>query len=251
MSNPTTRAETRRRRKARPLSSAAVRRNLADVNGTRGLSRPATRTKEQLLHAASALIRALGHVPSIGEVAQAAGVSRATAYRYFSSRSKLIAAVVDSSLGPVRLFESRLERVDERVAELFGTTFLRFTEFEPQMRSALQLSLEHEALQAAGRLEEEPYRRGYRVEILRRTFAPLQRRMPAGAVDRLCKAMSLLYGIEPYVILKDIWACDNDEVGRIALWMANALLRQAEQDAADEAAESCPAQRLRRPPASS
>ena len=46
--------QRRRKRKARPLSAAAVRRNLADVNGTRGLSLPATRTKEQLLRAASA-----------------------------------------------------------------------------------------------------------------------------------------------------------------------------------------------------
>jgi AcrR family transcriptional regulator len=232
MSNPTITAETRRKRKTRTVSTLPLRRKLDDINGTRGLSRPAVRTKEMLLRAASDLIRSLGHVPSIGEVAQAAGVSRATAYRYFSSRSKLIAAVVDSSLGPVRRFESRLQDVDDRVAELFGTTFVRFTEFEPQMRSALQLSLEHEALKSAGRLEEEPYRRGYRIDILRRTFAPLRATMPAGAVDRLCKAMSLLYGIEPYVILKDIWACDNEEVGRIALWIANALLRQAERDAA-------------------
>jgi hypothetical protein len=51
-------------------------------------------------------------------------------------------------------------------------------------------------------------------------------------VDRLCKAMSLLFGIEPYVILKDIWDCDNEEVGRIALWMARALLHQAQEDSA-------------------
>jgi AcrR family transcriptional regulator len=218
---------------ARPPDPVVARRSrVQDSNGTRGLSGPAVRTKELLLRAASELIRELGHVPAIGEVAQAAGVSRATAYRYFSSRSKLIAAVVDSSLGPVRRFESRLDSVEERLAELFGTTFLRFTEFEPQMRCALQLSLEHEALQAAGRLEEEPYRRGYRVDILQRTFAPLKRTMPARSVDRLCKAMSLLFGIEPYVILKDIWNCDNAEVGRIALWMANALLHQAEREAA-------------------
>jgi AcrR family transcriptional regulator len=198
--------------------------------GVRGPGRQAGQSREMLLVAACELIRELGHVPSIGEVAKVAGVSRATAYRSFSSRSKLIAAVVDHSLGPVRRFESRLDKVDERLAELFGTTFVRFTEFEPQMRSALQLSLEHEALQAAGRLEEEPYRRGYRIDILRRTFAPLSRTMPPRAVDRLCKAMSLLFGIEPYVILKDIWNCDNEEVGQIALWMANALLRQAQRE---------------------
>lgn len=208
----------------------ALRHKLADINGTSGLSRPAVRTKELLLGAASVLIREIGHVPSIGEVAKAAGVSRATAYRYFPSRSKLIAAVVDSSLGPVRRFESRLEDVDERLAELFGTTFVRFREFEPQMRSALQLSLEHAALAAAGRLGEETYKRGYRIDILQRTFAPLKRTMSGSSVDRLCKAMSLLFGIEPYVILKDIWDCDNEEVGRIAMWMANALLRQAQLD---------------------
>jgi AcrR family transcriptional regulator len=236
ISSPTTTVPRRGRQPASatraPGSALARRRNLEDSSGTRGLSGAAVRTKELLLRAASDQIRSLGHVPSIGEVAKAAGVSRATAYRYFPSRSKLIAAVVDSSLGPVRRFESRLDNVDERLAELFGTTFVRFVEFEPQMRSALQLSLEHEALQAAGRLEEEPYRRGYRIDILRRTFAPLRRTMPARSVDRLCKAMSLLFGIEPYVILKDIWNCDNAEVGRIALWMANALLHEAEREAA-------------------
>jgi AcrR family transcriptional regulator len=192
----------------------------------------ADRTRNQLLDAASTLIGEIGHVPSIGEVARAAGVSRATAYRYFSSRSRLIAAVVDSSLGPVRRFESTLQDVDSRVVELFGTTFVRFREFEPQMRSALQLSLEHAALEAAGRLDEDRYRRGYRIDILRRTFAPLRQSMPARSVDRLCKAMSLLFGIEPYVVLKDIWDCDNEEVCRIALWMARALLRQAQMEAA-------------------
>ena len=193
---------------------------------------PAHRTRQQLLDAASALIRRLGHVPSIGEVAASAGVSRATAYRYFSSRSKLIAAVVDFSLGPVRRFESRVEDVEGRLAELFGTTFVRFRDFEPQMRSALQLSLEHAALEAAGRLEEDRYRRGYRIDILQRTFAPLASTMPHQSIDRLCKAMSLLFGIEPYVILKDIWGCDNEEVGSITLWMATALLAQANRDAA-------------------
>ena len=35
-----------------------------------------------------------GRIPSVGEVAQSAGVSRATAYRYFPSRSKLVSAVI-------------------------------------------------------------------------------------------------------------------------------------------------------------
>ena len=37
----------------------------------------------------------------MAELAEAAAVSRATAYRYFPSQSALIAAVVDQSLGPI------------------------------------------------------------------------------------------------------------------------------------------------------
>jgi hypothetical protein len=40
------------------------------------------------------------------------------------------------------------------------------------MRAALQLALEHQSLEAAGLLEEEPFRRGQRTEILATTMAP-------------------------------------------------------------------------------
>ena len=59
-----------------------------------------------LLDTAMELIREAGHVPSMADVAQRSGVSRATVYRYFPSRSALIAAVMDASLGPVRNFAS-------------------------------------------------------------------------------------------------------------------------------------------------
>ena len=47
-------------------------------------------------------IHANGQVPPVVEVALHCKVSRATAYRAFPSRSALITAVVDTSLGPVR-----------------------------------------------------------------------------------------------------------------------------------------------------
>ena len=53
--------------------------------------------------------------------------------------------------------------------------------------------------------------------------------------DRLHHALSVVYGIEPYVILKDIWGLRDREVERTALWMADALidaaLRESEQKA--------------------
>ena len=107
-----------------------------------------------LLDTAMDLIRQDGHIPSVAEVALRSKVSRATAYRYFASRSALITAVVDTSLGPVRSFASDLADGRERVHELFKRTFPRFKEFEPQLRAAAQLTLEQWALERAGLLEE-------------------------------------------------------------------------------------------------
>lgn len=199
-----------------------------------------------LLDTAMDLIRRDGHIPSVAEVAVRCKVSRATAYRYFANRSALVAAVIDSSLGPVRCFHSDEPDGRERVRELFHRTFPRFQEFEPQMRAAAQLALEHWAQERAGLLEEEPYRRGHRVAILEHAMAPLAPALPAAVRARLHRALSVVYGIEPYVVLKDIWGLKDREVERVALWMADALIDAALRDAA-AAAPPARAKRTTRP----
>jgi len=184
-----------------------------------------------LLDTAMALIRSEGHVPSVAEVALHAKVSRATAYRYFPSRSALTTAVIDASLGPVRSFSDDGLAGRERLHQLFKKTFPRFKEFEAPLRAAAQLSLEQWALERAGLLSEEPYRRGHRVGILEHAIAPLSEQLPPPVRDRLHHALSVVYGIEPYVVLKDIWGLGDREVERIALWMADALVDAALRDA--------------------
>lgn len=189
-------------------------------------------TWQLLLDTGMRIIQQDGHIPSVAEVAVRSKVSRATAYRYFPSRSALVTAVIDSSLGPVRSFRSQLPDGRQRIHELFKSTFPRFKEFEPQLRAAAQLTLEQWALERAGLLEEEPYRRGHRVGILEHALQPLATTLPPKVRERLHQSLSVVYGIEPYVILKDIWGLSEREVERVALWMADALidaaLRQAD-----------------------
>jgi AcrR family transcriptional regulator len=64
----------------------------------------------------------------ISQIAMQAGVSRATAYRYFPTRSTLVAAMVRHSLGPVRNWRGGSGDGRGRVAELFDQTFPRFKE---------------------------------------------------------------------------------------------------------------------------
>ena len=190
---------------------------------TRG---PRARTYRRLLAQAMALVR-LGRIPSLPEVAAKARVSRATAYRYFPSRSALVSAVVAEALAPVRRFEPKPADGLGRVRELFDKTFPLFKQFEPHMRAALQLALEDESLERLGRLAEEPFRRGHRRYMLHRAAAPLQSTLGPPVYDRLLKALSLIYGIESYVVLRDIWGASYRDVEAVARWMLDALIESS------------------------
>ncbi len=195
-----------------------------------GPTGPPARTYRMLLGHAMTLVKR-GRVPSVPELAVKARVSRATAYRYFPSRSKLISAVVAESLAPVRRFEPKAADGLVRVRELFDKTFPLFKRFEPHMRAALQLSLEHESLQRMGLLEEEQYQRGHRRYMLHRAAAPLAGTLGQEAYDRLLKALSLIYGIESYVVLRDIWGASYREVEAVARFMLEALIESALREA--------------------
>lgn len=189
------------------------------------------RTFKRLLAEAVALVRR-GRIPSVAEVAQSAKVSRATAYRYFPSRSKLVSAVIAEALAPVQRAVPQQGDAKQRLHELVDRTYSRFAEYEPHMRAALQLALEHQSLEAAGLLEEEPFRRGQRTEILATTIAPLKSKLKPAAYQRLLKALAVVYGIEPMVILKDICGASDRETEAVVRWMMDALvdsaLRQAQ-----------------------
>jgi AcrR family transcriptional regulator len=183
-------------------------------------------TLKLLLNTAMEMI-ADGKIPSIPEVASRSAVSRATAYRYFPTRAALITSVIEASLGPVRTLSSSEPEGRERVLDLFQKTFPRFNEFEPQLRAAAQLSLEQGALERAGLLNEAPYRRGHRIRILDHALEPMKDRISNQTKERLHHALSVLYGIEPYIVLKDIWGLSNSEVEATTMWMVESLIASA------------------------
>jgi hypothetical protein len=84
-------------------------------------------------------------------------------------------------------------------------------------------------------LEEEPYRRGYRVGILQHAVEPLKAKLGAKATERLVMALAMVYGIEPYVIWKDIFGASDRKVESVARWMAQALVDAALREAGGSA----------------
>ena len=180
----------------------------------------------RLLDEAVALVRR-GRIPSVAEVAVAARVSRATAYRYFPSRSKLVSAVIAEALAPVRRAVPQQGEPKQRLHELLNRTYSRFSEYEPHMRAALQLALEHQSLERAGLLEEEPFRRGQRTHILATTLSPLKKELSKKIYQRLLHALAVVYGIEAMVILKDICGASDRETEAVVRWMMDALVDAA------------------------
>ena len=67
-----------------------------------GRERQKNRTRRAVVEAASALVRE-GRTPTVAEAAEAAEVSRATAYRYFPTQDMLLAEVALWAMGgPLR-----------------------------------------------------------------------------------------------------------------------------------------------------
>lgn len=183
-----------------------------------------------MLETAIKLMQA-GATPSVSEVAEAAGVSRATAYRYFPSQAALVSAVVDEALGPILTWTTKEDDPLRRVSGLLSIGLPRIEEFEATFKAALKLSLDQWARRRAGTLGDEPqFKRGHRADLLKQALKPLEGKLSGQKIDRLAQALSLVFGVEALIALKDIWGLDSQEMQSVAQWTSWALVRAALED---------------------
>lgn len=180
----------------------------------------AARTHALMVATASAMLRR-DLSPSVSDVAEAAGVSRSTAYRYFPTQADMLRAVVREALGPILDWQAGGETGVDRLASLYRTAFPRMFEHESTFRAALRQSLELNAV-------ESSLGRGHRRALLARAIEGTG--LPAAAEPRLLHALSLTFGIEAMIVLKDIWGLSHAQAEETALWAARALMAAAQND---------------------
>lgn len=178
------------------------------------------RTRNALIEAARALIFS-GVTPTVEEAADAASISRTTAYRYFPNQQDLLVAaypemelqtlVRDDPSGDV---EARLEAV---VGEYLRNTIAN----EPALRAALRLSLDPEG----SHREKLLMRQGRVITWLKDALEPLHGRLSEPALERLVYSIRAAAGIEALVWLCDIAGLSREEATEVMLWSARALLR--------------------------
>ncbi|PIJ48890.1 TetR family transcriptional regulator [Erwinia sp. OLTSP20] len=201
--------------------------------GSAALTNTRARTRKLLVDTAIRLFDE-GAFPSVTDVAQAAQLSRATAYRYFPSQSALVDAVVGETLYPIQQWQPAQPEVEARIDELLSYAFPLMLKHEGSLRAALHLSLtqwEHARSQHTVGSKDKLVR-GNRKAMLQLVTRPLLEEMPQPQVLKVIQALSLVYGSEIFLVMKDIWHCDNAGVEALGKWIAKAIVRQAREDAA-------------------
>lgn len=188
------------------------------------------RTRKDLLEAAARLMRE-GKRPNLEEVAEAALVSRATAYRYFPSIDALLleTAVDVATPSADTLFKehpggdpaSRVIRVNAALDEMMRAN-------EAPLRIMLAQSIERVARDGADAL---PARQNRRIPLIEAALAPARQDFEPKALDRLQKALSLLLGPESMVVCRDVLQLSDAEAQAIKDWAITALIAAARSKA--------------------
>src|SRR4051812_11086082 len=113
-----------------------------------GRSRQKQRTRDALVAAARELV-ASGLTPTVEQAAEAAEVSRPTAYRYFPNQRALLAAAHPETVATSMLPEDAPAEVSERLAAAIDSFMDLILETEEQQRTMLRLSLEADPTERA------------------------------------------------------------------------------------------------------
>jgi AcrR family transcriptional regulator len=202
------------------------------------------RTRVALVEAASRLLRQ-GTSPTVAEAAEAAKVSRATAYRYFPTQEALLVEI--AQIGPAtEPIEALLagpagDDVEERLLGLLDTFNPIVLNDEAHMRNSLRVYLATWFENRATGGDVAPVRAGRRMRWLDEVLEPLRDDLTGLQWRRLRCGLALTLGADAMVVMKDVCGLDDDEEILDALrWTATVVLRAVLDDAHPSSGEITP-----------
>ena len=186
------------------------------------------RTRNAIVDTARDLV-SQGKLPSVAEVAEAALVSPATAYRYFPDQLSLLRAALQEALPRDEEIATPIHAETADVAERVAyatTAFLRLTlKRDSLVRAVMALSLLQSVEAPANRQEAAALRPGYRLAWIAQALAPLEGRIDADALRRLTNALAVVVSSEALIALQDVCGLDAEEAVDICAWAARTLVQ--------------------------
>lgn len=185
------------------------------------------RTRKDLMAAAARLLKS-GRKPSLEEVAEAALVSRATAYRYFPNIEALfVEASIDLAVpeGDAVFANDRSadpeERIDKAEAALHRMVFDNEAAIRLMLASSLNRSMDRDAQ------ESVPLRQNRRQPLIEAALAPARTRFKSGSYAKLRAALAVIFGSESMVVFRDVLRLDEKTARDVKSWAVRALVRAA------------------------
>jgi AcrR family transcriptional regulator len=208
-----------------PRTRYVKERAMKGSRDTGTLTGPRNRTMHLLREAARELLRTGGPL-TVPAAAERAGVSRATAYRYFPNNDSVVLhatmSLTDNPLDDADWDSSAVASPDElgaRAAELVRATATWAFDHETELRTMLRLSLTPER-------EEVKPRRGLtnRGRWIGALLEGLPSDVPPAARERLAAALIPLFGSDAVVWTTDMAELPRDEAIELLAWMARVLI---------------------------
>ncbi len=199
---------------------------MKDRGDRRDSSGPRERTWRLLREAAHELLRTGGPL-TVPAAAERAGVSRATAYRYFPNNDAVVLhatmSLADNPLDDADWAPSAAATPGEpsaRAAELVRATGAWAFDHETELRTFLRLSLEPSG--EHGETRRGLTNRGRWIADLLESLPP---EVPPDARDRLAKALVPLFGSDAVVWTTDMAGMSRDQAIDLLAWMAQVLVK--------------------------
>jgi AcrR family transcriptional regulator len=191
------------------------------------------RTRAAIKAAAADFIER-GETPTMEQIAEAALVSKSTAYRYFPTLEALIAEI---------MLDNAIQSDMEKVFEAAKTTGTAEARLDAVIRADHTLVMKHEhafrtaiGVMLTSHTDDSsrlPRRPGNRLRYIAEALTPLTDDIGNEQLERLVMALALCVGIESLVVLNDICGLNSTEAEEIKLWIANTLLKETLQASAD------------------
>ena len=180
------------------------------------------RTRTALVVAAREMV-SRGLAPTVAEAADAAAVSRTTAYRYFPNQRSLLAAAHPETGAESMLGEDPPADPAARLDEVVRRFTAMIVETEAQQRTMLRLSLEDDPADRGG----QPLRQGRAIGWITEALEPVRDQLTDDELRQLVLAIRSATGIEALVWLTDIGGLSPDAAVELMRWSAQSMLQAA------------------------
>jgi AcrR family transcriptional regulator len=174
------------------------------------------------LVAATRELLAQGVTPTVEDAAEAALVSRTTAYRYFPNQAALLAAAHPEIEAHSLLAHAGGDPIT-RVAEVVDAFTQIIVDSEREQRATLRRSLELDP----DRRGELPLRQGRAIGWISEALQPAEDALGAEALRALAVAVRSATGIEALVWLTDVAGLSRDHARALMRWSAKVMTEAA------------------------